>query len=467
MFTNVKEVWSKLIEHCPGGHRLLPARPAEDRQADQRGQGRWPPHGPVHATTRPRRTGTPPSDILKTVIDYDDKNPGVRKEIIECYRASTPSTPSSTTTSGCPTWRQSYRNVHEAMADFEKHIAFDVGQLRLPPHLEHRPHQRASRATRSSIDFAKKRGHSHEPQDGDRQPRHARARTISGCSRPYGPRTSSTTRSRSDVRLGAAHGHQELRQPRGHQEDQGRAGALGTDARASGPAGAPRPGTSSRPTPMFGNAPGLGRHLHRPRPPAVLRGEDLQPVQGRERASSRASRYIRDFVDKGQTGLGATSPRCSGSSPVTFVRTPTANEHVIAVLPPASRSWLPAKHLAPRRPSSRSASPSSSPNMRGHRSPCTRTIKDSELKCILPPRTSRPSCPTGRRSTSRLFPYSLSRAHDRHPPRAAGHTDSLQSMVIDIVENYTRPPRGLHLGGRRTSGTSPGSRPSACPTRRS
>ena len=45
--TNVKEIWGKLVDYCPGGYRLLLPRSAQDRQADLRGQGRRPPPRPL------------------------------------------------------------------------------------------------------------------------------------------------------------------------------------------------------------------------------------------------------------------------------------------------------------------------------------------------------------------------------------------------------------------------------------
>ena len=156
LFTNVKEIWNKLIEQ-PRGHRLLPPCPAEDRQADQRGQGRRPAHRSVQHYKAKEDWDTA-TDILKVVISYDDKNPAIRKEIADCYRGKYAEHSHVDEYIRMSNLAQSYRSVSEAMADFEKHIAFDVGNF-----VFHRTWNIGRIASIQGdeivIDFAKKRGH--------------------------------------------------------------------------------------------------------------------------------------------------------------------------------------------------------------------------------------------------------------------------------------------------------------------
>ncbi|MDR0463555.1 MAG: transcription elongation factor GreA [Treponema sp.] len=96
-------------------------------------------------------------NILKIILEYDEKDTHARKEIIDCYRKKYASHSqlekySSTILS------QSYRAVHLAIADFEKHIAFDKGNF-----VFHRTWGVGRIASiigeEIKIDFSKKRGH--------------------------------------------------------------------------------------------------------------------------------------------------------------------------------------------------------------------------------------------------------------------------------------------------------------------
>jgi transcription elongation factor GreA len=66
-------------------------------------------------------------EILKKVLVYDSKNNGARKEIIECYRQKYASHSQLEEYVKISNLTQNWRSVHEAIGDFEKHIAFDTG----------------------------------------------------------------------------------------------------------------------------------------------------------------------------------------------------------------------------------------------------------------------------------------------------------------------------------------------------
>jgi len=96
-------------------------------------------------------------NILKIILEYDEKDTHARKEIINCYKKKYASHSqlekySSTILS------QSYRAVHLAIADFEKHIAFDKGNF-----VFHRTWGVGRIASivgdEIKIDFSKKRSH--------------------------------------------------------------------------------------------------------------------------------------------------------------------------------------------------------------------------------------------------------------------------------------------------------------------
>ncbi|MBR3814153.1 MAG: transcription elongation factor GreA [Spirochaetaceae bacterium] len=65
-------------------------------------------------------------DILKTILSYDDKDPWARKEIIECYRGKYEGHSQLENYIKVSNLSQHWRNVFEAISDFEKHISFDA-----------------------------------------------------------------------------------------------------------------------------------------------------------------------------------------------------------------------------------------------------------------------------------------------------------------------------------------------------
>jgi transcription elongation factor GreA len=66
-------------------------------------------------------------EILKKILAYDAKNSAARKDIIECYRQKYAGHSQLEEYIKISNLTQNWRNVHEAVADFEKHIGFDTG----------------------------------------------------------------------------------------------------------------------------------------------------------------------------------------------------------------------------------------------------------------------------------------------------------------------------------------------------
>lgn len=157
LFSNVKEIWNKLIEHAPGDieffnhvQRKIAKLISEDKAAGlltdlykhYKNEGEW----------------DTAIAILKTIIDYDDKNASVRKEIVECYKAKYADHSHVDEYIRISNLAQAYRNVHEAIADFEKHISFDLGN-----YVYHRTWNigriKNIQSDEITIDFARKRDH--------------------------------------------------------------------------------------------------------------------------------------------------------------------------------------------------------------------------------------------------------------------------------------------------------------------
>ena len=97
-------------------------------------------------------------DILKLLLSYDDKDNWARKEIIECFKEKYASHSQLDEYIKVSNLVQGWRNVFEAIDDFEKHISFDEGNF-----VFHRTWGigRIAKVNNDElmIDFAKKRGH--------------------------------------------------------------------------------------------------------------------------------------------------------------------------------------------------------------------------------------------------------------------------------------------------------------------
>lgn len=155
--SNVKEMWSKLAETCPQDidfflhvQRKIAKQFSPEKAATLLNElYKYYKHANVWNTAL---------DILKIIISYDDKPPLLRKEVIECYRGKFAGHSLLDDYIRMSNLAQSYRNLSEAIADFEKHIAFDKGNF-----VFHRTWNvgRISeiKGDEIVIDFVKSRGH--------------------------------------------------------------------------------------------------------------------------------------------------------------------------------------------------------------------------------------------------------------------------------------------------------------------
>lgn len=98
-------------------------------------------------------------DILKLILQYDAKSPWARKEIVGCYRSLYQEHSQLEEYIKLSNLNQSWRNISEAISDFEKHISFDAGNF-----VFHKTWGvgviREIKGDEITIDFAAKRGHS-------------------------------------------------------------------------------------------------------------------------------------------------------------------------------------------------------------------------------------------------------------------------------------------------------------------
>ncbi|MDR1575837.1 MAG: transcription elongation factor GreA [Treponema sp.] len=156
-FTNVREIWEKLLVLCPEDidfflhvQKKIAKNISEDKAVILLND--------VYAVCKETDIDTA-IGILKIVLQYDERDMHARKEIVECYRKKYAGHSHLEEYIRISNLSQNYRNVHEAITDFEKHIAFDKGNF---------VHHRTWGVGRIAgiegdeifIDFAKKRGHS-------------------------------------------------------------------------------------------------------------------------------------------------------------------------------------------------------------------------------------------------------------------------------------------------------------------
>ena len=158
LFTNVREIWSKLIEYCPEDidfflhvEKRIAKNISEDKAVLLLED--------VFASCKKRGEIDTAIGILKLILQYDERDSLARKEITECFRLKYKDHSQMEEYIRISNLTQNWRNVREAITDFEKHIAFDKGS-----YVFHRTWGVGRIATMQGdeivVDFAKKRGHS-------------------------------------------------------------------------------------------------------------------------------------------------------------------------------------------------------------------------------------------------------------------------------------------------------------------
>lgn len=127
-FTEVKEIWEKLISYNPEeldfffhvDTKILKQLNAE-RAAQLLEE--------LYEHFKARENWDVSIDILKRILDYEPKNAWARTEITECFRHKFADHSHLDEYIKISNLNQNFRNVHDAINDFEKHIAFDVGNF--------------------------------------------------------------------------------------------------------------------------------------------------------------------------------------------------------------------------------------------------------------------------------------------------------------------------------------------------
>lgn len=157
LFTQIREIWSKLVEHAPKETEFY--YHAETKIAKQISEERAVQLlEELYPYFRDEAKWDTAIEILKRILSYDSRHQWARKEIVDCFRARYTDHSQLEEYIRLSNLNQSWRNIHDAIADFEKHIAFDANNF-----VFHRTWGvgiiRSIVDDEIVIDFAKKRGH--------------------------------------------------------------------------------------------------------------------------------------------------------------------------------------------------------------------------------------------------------------------------------------------------------------------
>ena len=126
MFSNVKEIWEKLIEYAPEDTDFFFAieRKIVVVLSNERAAMLLNILFPYSKKNKDWDTAI---EILKRILVHDPKDQAARKEIVECFRKKYQEHSQLEEYIRISNLNQNWRNVHDAIKDFEKHISFDTG----------------------------------------------------------------------------------------------------------------------------------------------------------------------------------------------------------------------------------------------------------------------------------------------------------------------------------------------------
>ncbi|MFP4268087.1 MAG: transcription elongation factor GreA [Spirochaetaceae bacterium] len=158
LFTHIREIWNKLIEYIPEETDLFfhiekkVSKTLNPERASQLLEILYKKYSEEENWDKA-------IEILKRILTYNPKIEWARQEITECYRKKYADHSHLEEYIKLSNLNQNWRNVHDAIENFEKHISFDAGNF-----VYHRTwgigRIRAIKGDSIIIDFTKKRGHS-------------------------------------------------------------------------------------------------------------------------------------------------------------------------------------------------------------------------------------------------------------------------------------------------------------------
>ena len=157
LFSNVKDIWGKLIElniEDLEFFQLIEKKISKIMSAERSAMLLEDLYPAIVETGK----WDVAIDTLKRILQYDAKNPWARKEIVNCYRKMYENHSQLEEYIKLSNLNQSWRNITEAISDFEKHISFDAGNF-----VFHKSWGvgviKSIKGDNITIDFAERRGH--------------------------------------------------------------------------------------------------------------------------------------------------------------------------------------------------------------------------------------------------------------------------------------------------------------------
>jgi len=423
-FTSVKELWGKLVEACPEDidfffhvQRKIAKQISEDKAATLLLD--------LYRHYKNAADWNTALDILRLVIGYDERNPALRKEVIECYKGKYAAHSHLDDYIRLSNISTSYRSINEAMADFEKHIAFDAGNF-----VFHRTWNVGKIASVQGeeiiIDFAKSRGH--------RMTLKMAIDSLTTLSKEHiwvlkaiWPKDKLKEKLLTDpawalrILIKSFDNRTDLKRVKAELVEsvltQKEWNSWSTKARAV-----------LKDDPIFGNATdAIATYVVRDRP--LSAEEKIYNQFKAEKGFFARVQHIRAFLDKGEPDSEFFSEMLAFFTG--FVRSyQQVNEYVIS-------SYLLLKHLATQHSFLKGTVSANFIELFDQiDDPVTiyDTIKDAELRKDFI-RDIRAFVPDWPEVYVRLFPWSLN-ASLLETLETAGHEDKLKRMVVDIIENY-------------------------------
>lgn len=128
LFSNLRDIWQKLVEHGVDDYEfffLIERKAAKSISAERAVNLLEELYPPI----KEREEWSTAIEVLKRILNYDARNNWARGEIIDCYKFLYADHSHLDEYIRLSNLNQNWRNVLEAIADFEKHISFDSGRF--------------------------------------------------------------------------------------------------------------------------------------------------------------------------------------------------------------------------------------------------------------------------------------------------------------------------------------------------
>ncbi len=157
LFSHVRDIWQKLVELGVDDYEFffLIEKKVAKSMSTERAISLLEE---LYPAIKEREEWPVAIEVLKRILNYDGRNNWARQEIILCYKAHYSEHSQLDEYVRLSNLNQNWRNVLEAIADFEKHISFDAGSF-----VFHKTWGvgiiKGIKGDEITIDFAKNRAH--------------------------------------------------------------------------------------------------------------------------------------------------------------------------------------------------------------------------------------------------------------------------------------------------------------------